>query len=168
MLHAHDNPRKGEDYDVGEMLVNLDMPQTYLATLSARDTGKTRLVNLDEYVGLTSTFLHAGASTVVCSLWPVDDKSTSLLMTKMYELINKGHSPARALHKAQLWPRDCPKDEIEEKTRLLGAPAGRGLKGILRAAMRFTPTREDSSTPTPEDFSSPYYWAGFICSGAPW
>jgi len=166
-LHAQDNPRKGDYYDIGEMFVNLDMPETYLATLSACDTGKTRLANLDEYVGVTSAFLNAGASRVVCSLWPVDDKSTGLLMTKMYESINEGQTPARALWRAQLWLRDCPKEEIEQKLRQLGVPPGRRLKGLLRDALRWRPTRDDSITLMPEDLSSPYYWAGFICSGAP-
>jgi CHAT domain-containing protein len=55
----------------------------------------------DDWVGLVQAFLQAGASSVVASLWPVDDRATSDLMTVMHRNLRRGASPARALADAQ-------------------------------------------------------------------
>ncbi len=61
----------------------------------------------DEYIGLSSGFLYAGAATVISSLWAVDDLSTSLLMNRLYEnMIPKKMGNAAALRDAQLWVRN--------------------------------------------------------------
>ena len=39
--------------------------------------------------GLSSSFLVAGANSLVVSLWSVADKSTSLFMQEVYKLVNK-------------------------------------------------------------------------------
>ena len=94
----------GEDlYDTGDIFVGLDLPRASLVTLSACDTGRVGLGMTDEYIGLPSAFLHAGAATVICSLWSVSDTSTTLLMAKMYRLIKDGLGKAEALREAQLW-----------------------------------------------------------------
>ncbi len=55
----------------------------------------------DDWVGLTRAFLHAGAGTVVATLWPVDDWATAALMERFYEALARGASAARALAEAQ-------------------------------------------------------------------
>jgi CHAT domain-containing protein len=62
-----------------------------LVTLSACETGLGQIANGDDIVGLTRGFLYAGASTVVASLWQVDDKATAFLMQRMYEHIQQGN-----------------------------------------------------------------------------
>jgi CHAT domain-containing protein len=52
-------------------------------------------------VGLARAFLYAGARSVVASLWPVDDRATSLLMDDFYTGLEDGRSKARALADAQ-------------------------------------------------------------------
>lgn len=55
----------------------------------------------DDWVGLVRAFLHAGAGSVLASLWPVDDRATARLMARFYEALDSGHSTAAALAAAQ-------------------------------------------------------------------
>ncbi|MBN2124488.1 MAG: CHAT domain-containing protein [Deltaproteobacteria bacterium] len=72
-----------------------------LVTLSACETGLSQIANGDDLVGLTRGFLYAGASSIVASLWQVDDLATAQLMTRFYrELRNR--DKAEALREAQL------------------------------------------------------------------
>lgn len=56
----------------------------------------------DGLVGLSWTFLRAGAHNVVAALWDVSDASTVQLMEKFYDSLNKGGSPDAALRAAKL------------------------------------------------------------------
>jgi len=72
-----------------------------LVTLSACETGLGKLHNGDDVVGLTRGFLYAGSSSIVASLWQVDDLATSLLMTQFYANLKK-MDKRDALRQAQL------------------------------------------------------------------
>jgi CHAT domain-containing protein len=72
-----------------------------LVTLSACETGLGKIANGDDVVGLTRGFLYAGASTIVASLWQVDDQATSYLMTRFYDNLKAGDK-REALRQAQL------------------------------------------------------------------
>jgi hypothetical protein len=53
-------------------------------------------------IGLTRGFMYAGASSVVASLWKVDDEATSELMKRFYSnMLQHGMTPAAALRAAQ-------------------------------------------------------------------
>jgi CHAT domain-containing protein len=72
-----------------------------LVTLSACETGLSKVANGDDLVGLTRGFLYAGSRSIVASLWKVDDLATSQLMIRFYQ--NMGKTDRRdALRKAQL------------------------------------------------------------------
>lgn len=72
-----------------------------LVTLSACETGLGQINSGDDVVGLTRGFLYAGSSSVIASLWQVDDEATSQLMVKFYaELAAK--PKVEALRSAQL------------------------------------------------------------------
>lgn len=73
-----------------------------LVTLSACETGMNAVAPGDELLGLTRGFLSAGSSTVMMSLWTVDDEATAELMTKFYEELEQTKSPAAALRSAQV------------------------------------------------------------------
>lgn len=123
----------------------------HMAVLSACETGVTDPKSLsDEYLGLGSGFLFAGASTILSTLWPVSDKSTALLMRQFYESFKfSDFSPAQALQKAQQWLKDSTTKKQEASLRNLGYKRGIGI--------------QDSSEFLPP--SHPYFWAGFKLLG---
>jgi CHAT domain-containing protein len=83
-----------------------DVPlKAKLVVLSACQTGVGKLMRGDEVTGLTRTFLQAGASAVVSSLWQVADDSTAALMHSFYVGLRDGLSPSRALRRAALETR---------------------------------------------------------------
>jgi len=75
-----------------------------LVTLSACETGLGKIASGDDVIGLTRGFLFAGASTVVASLWQVDDRATAELMTRFYEKL-KSTDKREALRQAQFATR---------------------------------------------------------------
>jgi CHAT domain-containing protein len=55
----------------------------------------------DDWVGLVHAFLFAGASNVVATLWPVEDRSTAQFMERFYGELARGRPEAEALALAQ-------------------------------------------------------------------
>jgi CHAT domain-containing protein len=73
-----------------------------LVVLSACQTALGREVRRDGLVSITRGFLHAGARRVLATLWPVDDRATTLLMREFYRaLLVDGLTPALALVRAK-------------------------------------------------------------------
>ena len=73
-----------------------------LVVLSACRTGLGKDVRGEGLIGLTRGFMYAGASSVVASLWRVDDEATAELMKNFYtNMLVKGMRPAEALRSAQ-------------------------------------------------------------------
>lgn len=72
-----------------------------LTVLSACKTALGYLAAGDEIIGLNRSLFHAGVGAVVSSLWSVEDKSTSLLMTALHEHLRGGAPAHRALSLAQ-------------------------------------------------------------------
>ena len=73
-----------------------------LVTLSACETGMNAVAPGDEVMGLVRGFLSAGSSSVLMSLWTVDDEATTELMVAFYGELATTKSPASALRAAQL------------------------------------------------------------------
>jgi CHAT domain-containing protein len=76
-----------------------------LVTLSGCSTGANRIYAGDELLGLVRGFLSAGASSLVVSLWAVNDPATATLMQSFYERLQHGDSPRAALRQAALHTR---------------------------------------------------------------
>ena len=72
-----------------------------LVTLSACETGMSQLKGGD-LIGLCRGFFYAGASSLVVSLWRVDDEATAELMTSFYRGLVAGKATCAALREAQL------------------------------------------------------------------
>ena len=93
-------------------IFGLDLREANLVTLSACDTALSRIYSGDDLVGLSRAFLYAGAPTLLATLWPVQDRSTYLLMTAFYENWQaKDFSPPEALRRAQIQLRSSPEFE---------------------------------------------------------
>ena len=93
------NPQKGfiSMQDVYDLKCPVD-----LVVLSACRTGLGKDMRGEGLIGLTRGFMHAGASSVVASLWKVDDEATSELMKYFYaNMLQQGMPPAKALRAAQ-------------------------------------------------------------------
>ena len=83
-------------------LFDLDWRGVSLVTMSACSSGKGKLGAGDDLVGLTRGFMFAGAPSILCSLWDVDDEATRTLMVSFYKNYLSGMSKPEALRKAQL------------------------------------------------------------------
>jgi CHAT domain-containing protein/predicted negative regulator of RcsB-dependent stress response len=73
-----------------------------IITLSACDTGLGHEVSGEGIVGMNRAFFYAGAKSLVVSLWPVSDRSTSDLMYDFYRHLGKSEEKRDALRRAKL------------------------------------------------------------------
>lgn len=76
--------------------------QADLVVLSACETGLGKEVKGEGLMSLMRAFMYAGASSVVVSLWNVNDESASDLMIRFYRNLKTGMSKGEALRQAQL------------------------------------------------------------------
>ncbi|GAA4342186.1 hypothetical protein GCM10023144_43930 [Pigmentiphaga soli] len=83
-------------------VLGLDMRRTALVTLSACESGLGRIAQGDEVLGFTRSFLAAGTSTLIASLWPVSDDAAELLMRTLYAELSRGADVQRAMQAGQL------------------------------------------------------------------
>jgi CHAT domain-containing protein len=77
-------------------LVVLSACQTALGSGSLADVPAG-----EDWVGLVQAFLFAGASRVLATLWPVEDRATAQLMTQFYAALAAGEGETGALAAAQ-------------------------------------------------------------------
>jgi CHAT domain-containing protein len=81
-----------------------------LVVLSGCRTALGKEVRGEGLMGLTRGFLYAGVPRVVASLWPVEDRASTELMTRFYGAMwQDGLSPAAALRQAQRAMRRDPR-----------------------------------------------------------
>jgi CHAT domain-containing protein len=145
---------------LSEIISGLNLDTARLVTLSACETGMTDIQQSpDEFIGLPTGFLQAGAAGVVSTLWAVNDAATSLLIKHFYEKhLKEGVPPDQALRSAQRWLRGATRKElgetynsIESITRMSQHEAHREL--VMKGDLGDKP------------YTNPYYWAAFIFTG---
>ncbi|MEG4542050.1 CHAT domain-containing protein [Microcoleus sp. Aus8_D2] len=140
-----------------EIFATLNLPYCRLVTLSACETGLVSSVSTDEYIGLASGFLYAGATNVVSSLWSVSDFSTAFLMIRFYEnLKHENLSVSQALQAAQNWLRTVNRDDFLTWLKndvKIAEDSLDNLEILLR--------RNFANPP----FADPQYWAAFCAIG---
>jgi len=83
--------------EISELDIDCD-----LVVLSACQTGRGKLVSGEGIVGISRSFLGAGARGVAVSLWDVSDVSTSRFMKTLYQHLAEGAGNAAALRAAKL------------------------------------------------------------------
>jgi len=128
--------------EIAKLKLNADF-----VNLSACETGLGKIYGGEGIVGLTQSFLIAGANGLSVSLWNVSDKSTSIFMVGMYQLVEqKGMSYAQAINemKRAFIKAQVSMDTIEPSRDIRVTEAGAAKSGKL---------------------SHPYYWAPFVYYG---
>jgi len=143
-----------------EDIFQLSLPNCRLVTLSACETGLVDIRNTsDEYIGLPSDFIRAGAASIVSSLWTVNDFSTALLMIKFYEnLQTVTPNVPIALNSAQQWLRRVTQRELLQwldNITDMNAEQKQKVKEILGQDYK----------PEERPFKQPFSWAAFCAIG---
>ena len=143
-----------------------------LVTLSACETALGPDAGGEGFVGFTQALLMSGARSVCLSLWRVDDKATSLLMTRFYQNLlgkrpglSRPMPKAEALHEAKQWLRSLTTDQIDGELAALQRGAVRPLAKVDSAI-----SHNASSSPRSRDlrpYDHPYFWAAFVLVGDP-
>jgi len=73
-----------------------------LVSLSACQTGKGTYIRGEGIEGLSRAFFYAGASSVLMSLWSINDQASAQLMERFYRHLRSSASLMDALQKAKL------------------------------------------------------------------
>jgi CHAT domain-containing protein/tetratricopeptide (TPR) repeat protein len=105
LLFSPDKPGESNDYLFLKELYdsNLDLRGMSLATLSACDTERGRLVRGEGIQAFSRALLAAGSRSALTTLWRVPDGPTSQFMQQFYYYLLKKHeSKAEALRLAKL------------------------------------------------------------------
>jgi tetratricopeptide (TPR) repeat protein len=143
-----------------------------LATLSACETALGRAAGGEGFVGFSQALLMSGARSVCLSLWKVDDKATSLLMTRFYQnLLGKRAGlaqpipKAEALQEAKRWLRSLTVGQVD-------GDLARFERGGVRPLAKDSGAHpsEVAASPKPtgiRPYDQPYFWAAFVLAGDP-
>jgi CHAT domain-containing protein len=138
--------------------------QAELVTLGACETGRNQVLKGDELLGLVRAFIYAGASSVLVSLWPVDELSTRILMERFYRQLLAGVPKAEALRSAQQDLRRLTAPQVAEILAGYGEPdPHEQVQQLLRltaTAMKHPQAHSETCI-----FSHPYFWAPFVLIG---
>ena len=91
-----------------------------LVVLSACNTATGKVMNGEGLLGLQRSFLVAGASSVVASLWSIYDRSTPLFMNTFYEnLVQMEREEIGFLDRVSLWFNSYEPELFDYKTKAL-------------------------------------------------
>ncbi len=121
-----------------EIFTSIRMDNPRLVVMSACETAQIKPTLADEYMGLSSSFLFAGAHNVLATLWPIEDNASRLLIENFYQGLNEELSPIKALQQAQ------------QQLRTMS----------IEAIIACSPGQLIAHS-----YHSPYYWAGFVLIG---
>lgn len=123
-----------------------------LMVLSACETDRGASIASEGEIGLGAAALVAGSQNVISTRWPIDDFATNLLMNRLYDNLigpqgEQRLSIAEALSRAQNWTKN-----LDAQT-------------VTRLAKRNRPSAQSFHAARTK-FDHPYFWAGFIHTGA--
>jgi CHAT domain-containing protein len=127
--------------EIAKLKLNADF-----VNLSACETGLGKIYGGEGIVGLTQSFLLAGARGISASLWNVSDRSTAMFMVGVYQLVEKKEmSYSQAINEMK-------RIFIRGQTSIDSEPSG-GIEVI------------EADEKRPEKLSHPYYWGPFVYYG---
>ena len=93
-------PEDGPDYLFLKEVYELDLRGVDLATLSACDTERGKVIRGEGLQGFSRALLSAGSRAAVTTLWRVADRPTTELMKQFYFELGRRESKAEALRRA--------------------------------------------------------------------
>ncbi|HSP89210.1 MAG TPA: CHAT domain-containing tetratricopeptide repeat protein, partial [Ignavibacteriaceae bacterium] len=96
----YNDPKNDGFLEAGEivqMKLNSD-----LVVLSSCNSGLGNVDESEGIIGMTKAFFEAGTKSVVVSLWEVNDKYTSKLMTLLYKKLSEGYDKDEAMRLAKI------------------------------------------------------------------
>ena len=102
ILFSPDREQDGGDYLFLKEVYDLDLRGVDLATLSACETERGKLVPGEGPSAFSRALLSAGARAAVTTLWRVADEPARDLMAQLYFELNRGKPKAEALRLAKL------------------------------------------------------------------
>jgi CHAT domain-containing protein len=103
MLILASDPASGASgYLYSHELLSIDFDGVAVVVLGACSTAAGRASASEGVLGLARSVLAAGVPSVVASLWPVEDATTSRLRTRFHVQLRAGKSTSSALRAAQL------------------------------------------------------------------
>ena len=125
-------------------ICDLDLSRANLVVLSACQTAQG-LITDESASGLIRALKNAGASTIVATLWEVDDASTALFMKNFHNALKEGMTKTDAFKQAQELTKNHVKTSWQRKFNA-GALASRVTDQQISRNI----------------YESPWYWAPFI------
>lgn len=135
-----------------------------LVVASACQTAVIDLARLpDEVMSLPTALLASGAAGVLGTLWPVEDLSTALLVSRFYQVLLTGVTPAAALRTARTWLATVTAADLATH---FGALAEAGDPGLAEVAAEAWARFHLGHQPDDRPFAEPLYWAPFILVGS--
>jgi len=102
ILFSPDREQDGADYLFLKEVYDLDLRGVDLATLSACETERGKLVRGEGTYAFSRALLSAGARAAVTTLWRVADEPARDFMAQLYFDLNRGKPKAEALRLAKL------------------------------------------------------------------
>jgi CHAT domain-containing protein len=166
ILHDQDRLRQAQ-------IMGLDLSRAWLVVLSACETNVPDYRDvMDEVQGMQTAFLIARATTVIGTLWSVNDFSTALLMKRFHHhLYVDAMGRTEAMRAAQIWLRDLTLQEVEgllankriELARLNDPQRVEAIDHIKGSTHLADLAAANNGRP----FAHPHWWAAFQSVGAP-
>lgn len=119
----------------------------------------------DELLGIGHALIHAGARTVIASLWDADDAATALVVACLYRELAAGAVAAVALARAQRFVATLSGEEMSDlaRGRLRSGPSAMWLPydlAIELLALSGHPKHRNSPVAV---FADPAEWAALSC-----
>jgi len=84
-------------YEIYNLNINAN-----LVVLSACNTGIGPLIGGEGLMSLARAFVYAGCHSILMSLWPIDDKSTAVMMKDFYKGLSENKTRSEALRDAKI------------------------------------------------------------------
>ena len=83
-------------------IYGLSLPRQPIVVLAACSTGTLNVTEVEARSSLSRAFIAAGASSVVATLWPVDDRGSAIFTTSFHRELSRSADPATALWHARV------------------------------------------------------------------